>query len=186
MDGVDMDSLLAQELAGAQGDMEVDTSYRFQCPYPACNITVVSYDFYAHAQQHHTACSQQLGCPICQAESGISYSVNEKTNLLTHLKSAHADMSDIQRALVESRNAFLNHAAGRVELPVHVGHGRTIKVLDIGMEGRECPICFEEFLQGNRVAFLECFCIFHEACIEAWFEKIENEICPVHRDEEEN
>jgi len=180
---IDMDAVLARELAQGPG-MNVD-SYRFTCPYPACNMSVVSYDFYSHAQQYHTACSQQLGCPICQAESGVAFNVSEKTNLLQHLKNAHADMSEIQRAMEASRQAFFYQASGRVDLPEHVGHGRTVKVLDADMGGKECSICFEEFLEGDRVAWLECFCFFHEACIDAWFEKTEKEICPVHRDEED-
>ncbi|KAI9350931.1 hypothetical protein BDR26DRAFT_984877 [Obelidium mucronatum] len=43
---------------------------------------------------------------------------------------------------------------------------------------RECEICFEEFEVGVPMSTLNCFCIFHEACIKDWFEKKKS--CPTH------
>ncbi|ODQ66238.1 hypothetical protein NADFUDRAFT_50159 [Nadsonia fulvescens var. elongata DSM 6958] len=44
----------------------------------------------------------------------------------------------------------------------------------------ECVICFEDFLPGDRVARMECLCIYHESCIKGWFKKKGERICPVH------
>lgn len=36
---------------------------------------------------------------------------------------------------------------------------------------RECPICFEDMLPGEKVGRLECLCLFHYKCIKSWFAK---------------
>jgi hypothetical protein len=35
--------------------------------------------------------------------------------------------------------------------------------------GGECLICFEEFENGQRVARMNCLCVFHAVCVEDWF-----------------
>ncbi|KAJ1548325.1 hypothetical protein HK405_003655 [Cladochytrium tenue] len=44
--------------------------------------------------------------------------------------------------------------------------------------GVECVICFNELEAGDRIARLNCLCIYHEACIEEWFKRKNS--CPVH------
>lgn len=44
----------------------------------------------------------------------------------------------------------------------------------------ECIICFEDFVTGELVGRLECFCAYHEKCIMAWFAKKGAGECPVH------
>ncbi|KAI7847539.1 hypothetical protein BDC45DRAFT_525825 [Circinella umbellata] len=44
--------------------------------------------------------------------------------------------------------------------------------------GQECVICLEEFVEGNTMARLNCFCTFHHACINSWFAK--GKECPLH------
>ncbi|KAJ3415098.1 hypothetical protein HDV05_005506 [Chytridiales sp. JEL 0842] len=46
------------------------------------------------------------------------------------------------------------------------------------LDGVECVICFNEFEAGQRVARLNCLCIYHESCIESWFQRSAH--CPVH------
>ena len=53
-----------------------------------------------------------------------------------------------------------------------------ISVLDEDLPGRECGICFEEFLKGQRIATLGCLCQYHDKCIGSWLEKGSG--CPVH------
>lgn len=47
------------------------------------------------------------------------------------------------------------------------------------IDDAECAICFEDFEPGAKMARLECFCRFHEACIRGWWEKKPG-MCPVH------
>jgi hypothetical protein len=42
----------------------------------------------------------------------------------------------------------------------------------------ECSICYEDFLQGQNVARMECMCVFHKHCIDEWFVKKHH--CPLH------
>ena len=42
----------------------------------------------------------------------------------------------------------------------------------------ECEICFDEMEAGDRVARLNCLCIYHEACISEWFSR--GNFCPIH------
>ncbi|KAI9251792.1 hypothetical protein BDA99DRAFT_411649, partial [Phascolomyces articulosus] len=44
--------------------------------------------------------------------------------------------------------------------------------------GQECVICLEEFVEGNTMARLNCFCTFHHGCIHSWFAK--GKECPIH------
>ncbi|ORY76658.1 FYVE zinc finger-domain-containing protein [Protomyces lactucae-debilis] len=47
--------------------------------------------------------------------------------------------------------------------------------------GEECPICFEEYAEGEHAARLECWCVFHAHCIEAWRDtKDGTHGCPLH------
>lgn len=47
--------------------------------------------------------------------------------------------------------------------------------------GEECPICFEEYEPGTKAARLECWCVYHLACITAWRDsKGGAGRCPLH------
>lgn len=58
---------------------------------------------------------------------------------------------------------------------------------DQELVGEECTICFEEFSLGDTLARLECFCVFHKACLDNWLSR--KQCCPLHyhleEDEEE-
>lgn len=42
----------------------------------------------------------------------------------------------------------------------------------------ECIICFEELEKGQKIARLQCLCIYHKHCIESWLTKSQS--CPGH------
>lgn len=42
----------------------------------------------------------------------------------------------------------------------------------------ECIICFEPFLKDERIARLNCMCVYHLSCIDDWFSR--GKTCPVH------
>ncbi|CCD24083.1 phosphatidylinositol-3-phosphate-binding ubiquitin-protein ligase NDAI_0C04230 [Naumovozyma dairenensis CBS 421] len=41
---------------------------------------------------------------------------------------------------------------------------------------QECPICFEDIEIGEKVARLECLCVFHYHCIKSWIKKKEHQL----------
>ncbi|KAI8816813.1 uncharacterized protein EV422DRAFT_500720 [Fimicolochytrium jonesii] len=59
------------------------------------------------------------------------------------------------------------------------GNRYLVQTLKEDIEGRECAICFEEFLGGQRIARLNCLCLYHVHCIEAWYQR-GTRACPVH------
>jgi len=42
----------------------------------------------------------------------------------------------------------------------------------------ECIICLENMDRGQKIARLECLCIYHKPCIDLWLNK--NLWCPSH------
>jgi hypothetical protein len=48
------------------------------------------------------------------------------------------------------------------------------------VDDAECTICLEEFVVGNDMGRLECFCRFHLHCIRGWFVHHYGQ-CPVHQ-----
>ncbi|KAI8647484.1 FYVE zinc finger-domain-containing protein [Parasitella parasitica] len=46
--------------------------------------------------------------------------------------------------------------------------------------GDECPICFEEFEQGDKISRMICLCSYHQQCLGSWLQKGKG--CPVHYD----
>lgn len=48
---------------------------------------------------------------------------------------------------------------------------------------RECMICFEEYKVGQTCARLECFCVFHKACLDNWLSR--KQCCPLHMKDED-
>ncbi|KAI8832206.1 hypothetical protein BC829DRAFT_408812 [Chytridium lagenaria] len=52
-----------------------------------------------------------------------------------------------------------------------------IQVLDETLE-KECVICFNDLEKGQKIARLNCLCIYHADCIDDWF--LRSQECPVH------
>ncbi|OAD76043.1 hypothetical protein PHYBLDRAFT_110566 [Phycomyces blakesleeanus NRRL 1555(-)] len=44
----------------------------------------------------------------------------------------------------------------------------------------ECPICFEEFKTGDKIARMICLCSYHQHCLSDWLARGKG--CPVHYD----
>jgi len=62
----------------------------------------------------------------------------------------------------------------------NLGSRYVVDTLKQDMES-ECTICYEEFVEGDTIARMDCFCIFHKKCIDRWFKKSNK--CPLHKDE---
>jgi hypothetical protein len=67
----------------------------------------------------------------------------------------------------------LNMASRKV-----VGNAYSIETASKGLVGKECQICLDSFQESQRVALLNCFCMYHFDCIEPWFSK--GKACPSH------
>lgn len=55
-----------------------------------------------------------------------------------------------------------------------------VLVAELPEDKAECPICFENLTIGTKVSYLQCLCIFHECCIQAWWDKHKQLECPTH------
>jgi len=47
------------------------------------------------------------------------------------------------------------------------------------IQDAECSICFDEYVVGQDMGRLECFCRFHLRCIRDWYDKQPGK-CPMH------
>lgn len=92
-------------------------------------------------------------CPVCSAK--LARSDEERAE---HLNTCLSSISQSSVAVVGDRYR------------VHVQETDDIE--------RECPICYEPFLQEQRTVIMNCLCRFHEPCIERWF--IRSPSCPFH------
>ncbi|CAO3589453.1 unnamed protein product [Absidia cylindrospora] len=50
----------------------------------------------------------------------------------------------------------------------------------VSQVGDECPICFEEFQVGNKIARMVCLCSYHQRCLREWLDRGKG--CPIHYD----
>lgn len=76
----------------------------------------------------------------------------------------------------EERDFHLNECLNSP--PIMTGNRYMVHQLDFDLEGKECSICFELFLKGDKVAVLNCLCQYHEKCIDDWF--LRGKLCPFH------
>jgi len=173
----ELDSTLARQLLSEEEEMQADydTEFTVKCPYPACTQQFLdAARFILHARENHSTCDQKIGCPLCFIETNSAFTPNEKTNLLQHLNSTHGELLQIQAALEASKKSLEDHRTyltkRETEIPTKVSGHYTLQKLEENIE-RECAICFEEFEKGQSVAWLECFCLYHETCINAWYAK---------------
>lgn len=56
----------------------------------------------------------------------------------------------------------------------------------IDAEGRtkECVICLDDFVEGDELGRLECWCTFHRKCIRSWWDQKGVGACPLHQHQE--
>lgn len=60
-----------------------------------------------------------------------------------------------------------------------VSHMSTTATDPESVEQRRCPVCIEEFAEGDEQRRLPCFHTFHRGCVDQWLE--EREACPLCR-----
>ncbi|KAI8379567.1 FYVE zinc finger-domain-containing protein [Radiomyces spectabilis] len=65
--------------------------------------------------------------------------------------------------------------------PVHLPRYIVYKLsADSPQINEECPICFDEFQVGDKIARMVCLCSFHHQCLSDWLQRGRG--CPVHYD----
>lgn len=83
------------------------------------------------------------------------------------------------QSLEFNREAHLDSCLGQQHIKIL---GNRYLVEDVGRNderiGKECEICFEEYQEGDRIARMNCLCLYHELCIQQWLMK--GRSCPIH------
>jgi len=52
-------------------------------------------------------------------------------------------------------------------------------IVDV-VPNQECPICYDTFILNQVTSRLDCFCLYHQDCIELWWKKKSTRTCPFH------
>lgn len=120
-------------------------------------------------------------CPICNFDL---------TKLPTE-ESSHSHVEDCLRKASDIQQHI--GSPEEVESPAFQNRMLVYKIAPTDdAKYRECPICFEDMLPGEKVGRLECLCMFHYKCIKGWFNKktqkmkskdilfIGKNFCPLH------
>eukprot|EP01095_Lingulamoeba_sp_RSL-Kostka_P009979 TRINITY_DN34_c3_g1_i1.p1 TRINITY_DN34_c3_g1~~TRINITY_DN34_c3_g1_i1.p1 ORF type:complete len:279 (-),score=81.42 TRINITY_DN34_c3_g1_i1:223-1059(-) len=151
-------------------ELDLENPFSIACPYDrkcgrfeACDFP--NHVFTVHANEEtHT-----YRCPICDLQYfDLEFKVTKKTNLFKHLEKEHNDMI----------NSSSSSSGSNFQLE-KIGNGIVEEILTTSIE-KDCLICFEEFYTGETIIRMECFCFYHKDCIEGWFEKKQQNLCPIH------
>jgi len=174
-----------------------DSPFVIVCPYSTCSQRMEAYEYFEHTKvRHSNEVSHNYACPICALTRPNRYQINEKTNLYQHVQNQHSDFQQNTFDNVTAMRDALHYAIDfgydpgefmyddydsmNFSNPKNIGSHYIEDVVKEYRTGVECTICFEEFQEGEKIARLDCFCIFHKACIDRWFEKSRK--CPLHKD----
>ncbi|EGC37916.1 hypothetical protein DICPUDRAFT_97086 [Dictyostelium purpureum] len=119
---------------------------------------------------------ENVKCPYCRKSIltvEFIYHCNDKHFLENH----HSHKCPL---CSEKTSNLISHLSkSHIKVPQkQVGVGYSTSILEQDLGEQECAICLEEFYQGQEVARLECWCIFHTNCILAYITKSKK--CPVH------
>jgi len=179
-----------------------DSPFLIACPYLGCGQRMEARYFYNHAILQHSTAPQAYACPICFL-AGIQFAPRSDTNLLTHLQNTHSDLAAVSQPPPSTQQpanpqsydddddfeeydpaAFLvdeqDNPPTLTPDVKSLGYKYVEDVMKDAKPGVECTICFEEFENGDVIARMDCFCVFHKKCIELWFKKANK--CPLHKD----
>jgi len=171
-----------------------ESPFQISCPYYGCTRKIEAKHFYGHALTKHKNEVQNYSCPICPLLGYGVFKPNSSTNLLSHLQKYHGDLVSLHNPStfkdpVEGAEEFdFSAIEDNQDIPQEVlldsskfsvGSKYVEEILKVKRED-ECGICYEDFRVGDTVARLDCFCIYHKRCIDAWF--VRGNKCPVHKE----
>ncbi|KAG1147305.1 hypothetical protein G6F37_004977 [Rhizopus arrhizus] len=114
-----------------------------------------SRSFAFEMQRSNSASSLMIDCPVC----GASFLNMQRGDQEKHL----------QRCL--------NVGSPPVQLPRYIVYELAS---DSTQVGDECPICFDEFAEGDKISRMICLCSYHQHCLASWLQRGKG--CPVHYD----
>jgi hypothetical protein len=146
----------------------------FFCPYIHCKMPIARSNFADHVLNYHTRNKDQVYlCPLCVGPEMVIkqyfwvlmfskpvYHVNKKTNLSQHIQMAH---------LLSPPSAPEVPVPPKKEIKVNL-IGMCVLILRefIGIEEvltkdlqEECSICYEDLHANQKIARLECLCVYH-------------------------
>ncbi|KAI9265923.1 hypothetical protein BY458DRAFT_513040 [Sporodiniella umbellata] len=106
-------------------------------------------------QRTNSSQSLMIDCPVC----GTSFLSMQKGDQERHL----------QRCL--------NVGSPPVQLARYIVYDLPSGSAQIG---EECPICFDEFTEGEKISRMICLCSYHQHCLASWLQRGKG--CPVHYD----
>ena len=110
-------------------------------------------------------------CPICNIDLSSLANEEERED---HIQQCIEEAENIQQHKIPMTGSSLS-PDGMETSPVAKNRMLVYKI-PTAKEGenvtyKECPICFEDMLPGEKVGRLECLCVFHYKCIKSWFNK---------------
>ncbi|KAH9263056.1 hypothetical protein BASA83_013634 [Batrachochytrium salamandrivorans] len=144
--------------------------------------------------QHRLSLSGSImaECPVCQQVliGGMSES-DVEAHVAACLESVARSLDTSTMAFDEQRtNATASADVAGSESTGIIGRSMRgvsgnryiVQVLASTLPDVECTICMEEFEKGQRIARLNCLCMFHYHCIQEWFANPQygKQMCPVH------
>jgi len=124
--------------------------------------------------------SEEDICPVCHLELPSRALANSESLRETHINNCIA--SRISHGAARSTGGGESGSHGT---PPPRTTRRTRMIPYVATEkdsdgNQECIICLENFVVGEEMARLECFCRFHRHCIDSWFVNHPGR-CPVHQ-----
>jgi len=149
------------------------------CPY-GCGQEMAHFKLAEHVRAHHDNQNHNLVCPICPITGREQ---RREDNLMEHLNNQHDVFHQSRARPAQNQNTYYAPRPSSVT-PIQgpymeLSAVRTLQEL-LPEDKSECPICFEDLLPGEKVVYLQCLCIFHENCIQAWWRKHKKVECPTH------
>jgi len=189
---------------------EFDDPFKLICPYPGCGLGFQASDFPIHAVKAHLSEPQQnYACPICSIWETFTPSANtnllqhvqhshqdlipksnppppstvsaptprvtpQKANDLKSPKLAKTSptkRTKKPKPTIETPDPQYTTLSSQYIVAAYTG---------VTAPFPECGICYEEILNGNQIARLSCFCLYHNKCAQAWFTKKGSPACPFH------
>ncbi|KAF2078119.1 hypothetical protein CYY_000590 [Polysphondylium violaceum] len=119
-----------------------------KCPYSRCKKSIPTKEFNRHCTETHL---------LENSHNHKCPICGEKTgNLISHLSKSHQPVQTVR----------------------HVGVRYSVSTLEADIDDKECAICFDDFKEGQAVARLECWCVFHLNCVSGYID--DKKVCPVH------
>jgi hypothetical protein len=76
-----------------------------------------------------------------------------------------------------SDSCLINNRRDKIK---QIGKYKKVKASNISLLETTCPICIENFKEGEYYRTLECKHSFHKKCIDRWFKKDHSD-CPMCR-----